>query len=117
MLTKNRDFQDYYPKQIQQVLGVGPGICDIFFKLSVGTPPSTRPRCCLLPSGSKIFSREFPDGPVVRTWHFHYQGPGSIPGRGTKILQATQPNKKNHFQILKQRLDDVGSSVQYDSEK
>ena len=28
----------------------------------------------------------FPGGPVVRPWHFH--SPGSIPGGGTKILQA-----------------------------
>ena len=32
---------------------------------------------------------KFPDGPVVRTWHFHCQGPGSIPGQGTKIPQTT----------------------------
>ena len=31
---------------------------------------------------------KFPDGPVVRTWHFHCQGLGSIPSGGTKILQA-----------------------------
>ena len=31
---------------------------------------------------------KFPDGPVVSTWHFHCQGLGSIPSRGTKILQA-----------------------------
>ena len=34
--------------------------------------------------------REFPGGPVVRTWHFHCCGLGSIPGQGTKILQAVQ---------------------------
>ena len=32
--------------------------------------------------------REFPGGSVVRTPCSHCQGPGSIPGRGTKILQA-----------------------------
>ena len=26
--------------------------------------------------------REFPGGPVVRTWHSHCQGLGSIPGWG-----------------------------------
>ena len=31
---------------------------------------------------------EFPGGPVVRTRRFHCRGPGSIPGWGTKILQA-----------------------------
>ena len=25
---------------------------------------------------------------MVRTWCFHCRGPGSIPGQGTKILQA-----------------------------
>ena len=35
-----------------------------------------------------------PGGPVVRAWHFHCQGPGSIPGPGTKIPQATWPGKK-----------------------
>ena len=32
--------------------------------------------------------REFPGGPVVRTWCFHCQGLGSIPGWGTKIPQG-----------------------------
>ena len=36
---------------------------------------------------------EFPGSPVVRTWCFHCGGPGSIPGEGTKILQATQCGK------------------------
>ena len=31
---------------------------------------------------------EIPVGPVVRNWHFHWQGLGLIPGWGTKILQA-----------------------------
>ena len=38
--------------------------------------------------------REFPGCPVVRTWCFHCCGPGSIPGRGTKIPQATQCGQK-----------------------
>ena len=33
----------------------------------------------------KTKSREFPGGLVVKTWHFHCQGSGSIPGQGTKI--------------------------------
>ena len=37
---------------------------------------------------------EFPGGPVVRTWRFHCRGPGSIPGQGTKIQQATQHGQK-----------------------
>ena len=32
--------------------------------------------------------QEFPCGPVVKTWRFHYSGLGLIPGRGTKILQG-----------------------------
>ena len=38
--------------------------------------------------------REFPDGPVVRTPCFHYQGPGSTSGQGTKILQVTHHCQK-----------------------
>ena len=33
-------------------------------------------------------------GPVIRTWHFHYCGPGSALGQGTKILQAMWQGKK-----------------------
>ena len=36
--------------------------------------------------------REFPHSPLVRAWHFHYQGLGLIPGRGTKILQEASHN-------------------------
>ena len=31
---------------------------------------------------------EFLGHPVVRTPHFHYWGPGFIPGQGTKIQKA-----------------------------
>ena len=37
---------------------------------------------------------EFLGGPVVGTQRFHCQGQGSIPGRGTKILQAMWCGKK-----------------------
>ena len=44
--------------------------------------------------------QEFPGSPVVRIQCFHCWGPGSIPGQGTKILQAAQlgqkTNKQNH---------------------
>ena len=45
----------------------------------------------------EIRRREFPGSPVVRTRCFHCQGPGSIPGQGTKILQAAAvwPDKIN----------------------
>ena len=33
--------------------------------------------------------REFPGDLVVRTWHFHCSGLGSVPGWGTEIAQAT----------------------------
>ena len=39
-------------------------------------------------------SWEFPDGLVIRTRHFRCQGPGSVPGQGTKILQTMQHGKK-----------------------
>ena len=42
----------------------------------------------------KIVIREFPCGPVVRTRYFHCHGLGSIPGQGTKILQAIQQGQK-----------------------
>ena len=32
--------------------------------------------------------KDFLDSPVVKTQHFHCHGPSSIPGQGTKILQA-----------------------------
>ena len=38
--------------------------------------------------------REFPDGSVVRTLHFHCGGPGSIPDQGTKIPQAVRHSRK-----------------------
>ena len=38
--------------------------------------------------------REFPGNPVVKTWHFCYYGPGSIPSQGIKILQAMKSIKK-----------------------
>ena len=45
-------------------------------------------------------NRDFPGGPVVRTWRFHCRDLGSIPGRGTKIPQAAwlcqNKERKNH---------------------
>ena len=35
--------------------------------------------------------QQFPGCSVVRIWCFHCGGPGSIPGQGTKILQAAEP--------------------------
>ena len=44
-------------------------------------------------------SWKFPDGLVIRTRHFHCQGPGSVPGQGTKILQAMQRGKKKKKKV------------------
>jgi len=47
---------------------------------------------------------EFPDGLMVWPWSFHCQGLGSIPGQGTKILQAMRCTKRKihekFFKIL-----------------
>ena len=40
--------------------------------------------------GQVVLTRECPGGLVVRTLYFHCGSPGSIPGWGTKILQAMQ---------------------------
>ena len=42
----------------------------------------------------KSYFRDFPGNPLVRTECFHCQGPGSIPGWGTKLLQATHSGQK-----------------------
>ena len=50
---------------------------------------------------------EFPGSPVVRTQGFHAGGPGSIPGRGAKILQAEWCSQKKkgmkHWHLLQHR--------------
>ena len=40
------------------------------------------------------FWREFPGGSVLGRLTFTAKGPGSIPGRGTKIPQATQQGQE-----------------------
>ena len=47
-----------------------------------------------VPLTKEADAREFPGGPVVRTQGFHGRGPASVPGRGTKILQAMQQSQK-----------------------
>jgi len=42
----------------------------------------------------KTLHREFPGCPAIRTQQFHCRAPGSIPGQGTKIPQATQHGQK-----------------------
>lgn len=37
---------------------------------------------------------EFSGSPVVRTWYFHYCGPGSVPGRRTKIPRSCSVAKQ-----------------------
>ena len=46
------------------------------------------------PHLKNLLNGEFPGSPVVRTRHFHCCGLGSIPGWGTKILQASCTAKK-----------------------
>lgn len=38
--------------------------------------------------------RDYPGGPVIRTWWFYCQGPGLNPGLGTKILKLHSTAKK-----------------------
>ena len=45
-------------------------------------------------STKNVLRREFPGGPELRIWCFHFWGTGLIPGQGTKILQALQCCKK-----------------------
>ena len=44
---------------------------------------------------------EFLGGPVVRTWHFHCQGPSSIPGQGTKDNNSL--HGAGHVTVLEKR--------------
>ena len=45
-------------------------------------------------SEAESVSREFPGGPVARTWHFHCCGLGSISDQETYILQAMHCGQK-----------------------
>ena len=45
-------------------------------------------------------SRATPWHPLLRTQHFYWQGPGSIPGQGTKILQAAQQGQNEQEKNL-----------------
>ena len=42
----------------------------------------------------KVWWREFPGGPVVRTYAFTAVAPGSTPGQETKILQVMRRGKE-----------------------
>ena len=53
--------------------------------------------CSHKKSGQRLKSvefREFPSGLVVRIWHFHCRGLGSVPSRGTKIPASMAKEKK-----------------------
>ena len=50
--------------------------------------------------------REFPGGLVVRIPGFHCGGPGSIPGQGTEILQATRHGQKKKRESVREREGD-----------
>lgn len=43
---------------------------------------------------NSTFLWEFPSGPLVKTHCFYCQGPGLIPGRRAKILQASVTKKR-----------------------
>ena len=43
--------------------------------------------------------REFPGGPVVRTWHFYFWGRSSVCSCRTKILKAASHGHKKQKQI------------------
>lgn len=58
----------------------------------------------------KSYNKELPGGPVLRTWHFHSSGLGSIPGRGTKILQAV-----GYGQTLKQKQNKKEKALHFKS--
>ena len=47
--------------------------------------------------------REFPGGPVVRTWHCHCHGPGSISRQETKILQVMWRGQKKKKKKINQQ--------------
>ena len=55
---------------------------------------SLRPLPYTLAVKKQISKREFPGNPVARTHTFNARGLGSIPGRGTKILQAMWYSQK-----------------------
>ena len=66
----------------------------------------------------RTLSRELPGGPVVRTWHSHCQGLGSIPGLGTKVLQAVwcsqkgrEKKKKEHCQDSEEITHRMGENI------
>ena len=46
---------------------------------------------------------------MVRTWHFHFWGLGSIPGWGTKIPQAMQCGQKK--KKVESKVFKLGSSL------
>ena len=45
----------------------------------------------------KSYLRDFADGPVVETSHFHCRGVGSIPGPGARILHLCGQKKKKRI--------------------
>ena len=60
-------------------------LLNIYYLLSLCQSPWWLLHKQVLIPVSKLFFRECPGSPVVRNWHFHCQGPGLIPGQGTKI--------------------------------
>ena len=54
-------------------------------------------------STKNVLRREFPGGPELRIWCFHFWGTGLIPGQGPKILQALQCCKKKKKKKKKEK--------------
>ena len=69
------------------------------------------PQVYFIQSFIRILSRKFPSGSMVRAPHIHCWSPGSIPGWGTKIPQATwhSQKKKNLSEELQRKIIDVFS--------
>ena len=102
------NFKNKAPGLGSEVVFSNYSICNLAqqFKKKCQKPRSSqcRRQCCYYPLSSfsaelRFYSDgEFPGSPVVRTRCFYCPGLGSIPDRGTKILQgAGQPRKKNFF--------------------
>ena len=63
-------------------------VCTCAFQIHTGTHVYITAYVFIHMRLQKGRQRDFPGGPAVRTPCFHCRHPGSIPGRGTKILQA-----------------------------
>ena len=65
-------------------------------------------RVCVCGVGGGAVS-EFPSGPVIRSQCFHSCGPGSIPGWGTTIPQASWCGKKKKKEKNKSKAAEIST--------